>query len=157
MSNLRTLWIAALVFLADQISKYWALAHFYDAEPYAVTSFFQITLAHNKGMAFSLLAHQSGWQSGFLSVVTITISLVILIWLYQLPQAKKLEACALALILGGALSNLFDRMLRGAVVDFLDFHYSVYHWPIFNVADSMICLGALLFLLAQARGAHSAF
>ncbi len=116
-----------------------------------IDGFFNLTLVHNYGAAFSFLADQGGWQRWFFIILSALISLVLLIWLLRLNKQQKLMATALALVLGGALSNLYDRVTLGYVVDFLDVYIRLEsgekHWPVFNLADSAISLGAFLILL----------
>ena len=103
---------------------------------------------HNYGAAFSFLSNaNTTWQVIVLSAIALIVAIVILIWLARLPKNKNLTACALSLILGGALGNVYDRMIHGYVVDFLDFHINNYHWPAFNIADSAICIGAVILIL----------
>jgi signal peptidase II len=102
---------------------------------------------HNFGAAFSFLNNEGGWQRWGFTVFAAIVSLVILVWIARLSTQQKLEGVALALILGGALGNLYDRVTLGYVVDFLDFHWSGWHFPAFNIADSGICLGAFILIL----------
>jgi signal peptidase II len=102
---------------------------------------------HNFGAAFSFLNNEGGWQRWGFTIFAAIVSLVILVWIARLSTQQKLEGVALALILGGALGNLYDRVTLGYVVDFLDFHWSGRHFPAFNVADSGICLGAFILIL----------
>lgn len=142
----RWLVLSALVLVLDQLSK---LAVIAGLAPYqdviAVTGFFNLVHVHNTGAAFSLLADQSGWQRGFFIAVGLVASLVIL-FLLRRERERRTFAGALALILGGALGNVVDRVLYGHVVDFLDFHLAGQHWPAFNVADAAISIGAGLLI-----------
>ena len=148
---LKWLWLTALVIVLDQLTKWgissWLTLH----QSVPVLPVFNLTLAHNTGAAFSFLAQSSGWQRWFFIGLAVTISLVLLIWLARLKPHAKLEAAALTLILGGALGNLIDRVHLGYVIDFLDFYVNNHHWPAFNVADSAICLGAILLLFDSLR------
>ena len=112
-----------------------------------ITSFFNLVRAHNYGAAFSFLSDAGGWQRWAFSLLAAVISVVIALWIARLPVQRKLEGLALALILGGALGNLYDRLTLGYVVDFLDFHWSASHLPAFNIADSGISVGAVLLIL----------
>jgi signal peptidase II len=116
-----------------------------DGEQRVMTSFFNLVLFHNRGAAFSFLANAGGWQHLFFSATAIIAS-VIIIYLLRKYSSQKLFCLALALILGGALGNLYDRLTLGYVVDFLYFHYQDYYWPAFNVADSAISCGVALLL-----------
>ncbi|MBC3937183.1 signal peptidase II [Undibacterium rugosum] len=143
--------LATIVILLDQVSKITITRLFAYAETLAVTSFFNLTLVYNKGAAFSFLAQESGWQRYFFTALGLIASAYI-IYLMRQHSAQKLFCWALALIMGGALGNVIDRLLYGHVIDFLDFHYlETYHFPAFNLADSAICLGAALFILDELR------
>jgi signal peptidase II len=111
-----------------------------------VLPFFNLTLAYNPGAAFSFLADAGGWQRYFFTVVAVVAVLIMLVWLLRL-KGEKIVACSLALVIGGALGNLYDRVVLGHVVDFLDFYWGVYHFPAFNLADSAITLGAVLLII----------
>ncbi len=113
------------------------------APPVEVTSFFNLVLVYNRGAAFSFLAGAGGWQREFFTVIALAASVWIIWLLYRHPR-QSLFCLALALVLGGALGNVIDRIAIGAVVDFLDFHAYGWHWPAFNVADSAITCGAVL-------------
>ncbi len=117
----------------------------YRAQP--ITSWLNLTLAHNSGAAFSFLADAGGWQRWFLSGAAVVIMAILLVWLKRLPNQARLLPAAIALILSGALGNLIDRMRWGYVVDFIDVHVAGYHWPAFNVADSAIVVGVILILI----------
>jgi len=134
--------LALLVVLLDLASKYWASATLEYGRPVEVLSWFNITLHHNAGAAFSFLSDAGGWQRHFFAVVATVISTVLVVWLYRLPREQKLLALSLALILGGALGNLWDRVTLGYVVDFISVHYAGYYFPTFNLADSAITAGA---------------
>ncbi|MBI4938597.1 MAG: lipoprotein signal peptidase [Nitrosomonadales bacterium] len=142
----RWLGLSALIVILDQISKQWVSGHFAYGESLPVTGFFNLVLAHNKGAAFSMLNEAGGWQRWLFSAIAVAAS-VWIIWLLRRHPSQKLFCLALALVLGGALGNLIDRISYGHVVDFLDFHWSGYHFPAFNVADSAITCGAALLLL----------
>jgi signal peptidase II len=149
--NYRWLWISGLVLLADQVSKYYALAHLVPFQSIPVLPFFDITLVFNTGAAFSLLAKATGWQNIFLLIVAVIISLVILVWLLRATERPRLPLIGLAMVLGGALGNIGDRLQHGFVIDFLDFYIGVHHWPVFNLADSAITIGVGLLALQMAR------
>jgi signal peptidase II len=147
----RWLGLSALVIVLDQISKEWISAHFTYGEALPVTNFFNLVLAHNKGAAFSMLSDAGGWQRWLFSAIAVIASIWIT-WLLRRHPQQKLFCFALSLVLGGALGNLIDRISYGYVVDFLDFHWSGYHFPAFNVADSAITCGAALLLLDSFTG-----
>ena len=142
----RWLGLSALVIVLDQISKSGISSHFVYGESFSVTGFFNLVLAHNKGAAFSMLNDAGGWQRWMFSGIAIIAS-VWITWLLRRHPQQKLFCFALALILGGALGNLVDRISYGYVVDFLDFHWDGHHFPAFNIADSAITCGAALLLL----------
>ncbi len=138
--------LALLVTVLDQLSKYWVSASFRYAEVRPVTAFFNLVLTHNQGAAFSFLANAAGWQRGFFVVIALTAIVVIVVLLAR-HAGDKLFCLSLALILGGALGNVIDRIALGYVVDFLDFHLAGWHWPAFNLADSAISAGAVLLVV----------
>ena len=140
--------LAALVVLIDQLTKIMIEHSFSFGEVRPITSFFNLALTYNKGAAFSFLANASGWQDEFLTAVGIGASLFIL-YLLARHGTQKLFSLALALILGGAIGNVIDRIAYGHVIDFLDFHVAGWHWPAFNVADSAIVGGAALLILDE--------
>lgn len=142
--------IAAIVILIDQITKITISKLFSFGESYPVTAFFNLVLAHNKGAAFSFLAAESGWQRYLFTGIALGAAGLIL-FLLKRHAGQRLFCWALALILGGALGNLIDRVVHGYVIDFLDFYVSNWHWPAFNVADSAIFLGASLFVIDELR------
>jgi len=136
-----------VVLVLDQLSKAVASASLEYASPVVVTSFFNWTLLHNTGAAFSFLSNAGGWQRGFFSHIAVAISLVIIVWMARLPASARRQLVAMALVLGGALGNLWDRILHGFVVDFIQLHYGGYYWPAFNIADSAICVGAAILII----------
>ncbi len=140
--------IAAVVIALDQITKIAVERAFQLGDSVALTSFFNLVLAYNKGAAFSFLATESGWQGVFFTTVGVAASAFIL-YLLARPGNHRLFSAALALILGGALGNVIDRLAYGHVIDFLDFHVAGWHWPAFNVADSAIVCGATLLVLDE--------
>ena len=136
--------LTIIVVILDQFSKFLIVNFFtlYQVKP--ILPIFNLTLLRNKGAAFNLLSQLNGWASLLFGVIAIAVSVLILFWLARLPKTKRRLACGLALILGGALGNLIDRIVHGYVIDFLDFHIQNWHWPAFNVADSAICIGAFI-------------
>lgn len=156
MPNKASHWyaLAGLVIVLDQLSKYFVLAHIQFGETIYVAPFWNWVLAFNQGAAFSFLADQPGWQRWLFSALAIGVSAWIAYELRRHPEQKTLSL-ALALVMGGALGNVIDRMRFGAVVDFIQWHVAGYYWPAFNVADSAITLGAILLVLAQlTAGGH---
>ena len=138
--------LALVVLAVDQATKLWAAGTLDYGMPVTVLPFFNLTLVHNTGAAFSFLADAGGWQRIFFIVVSGVVSLVLVAWLWRLPRDARLLGIALALVLGGAVGNLVDRIAYGYVIDFLDFHATGWHWPAFNVADSAISCGVVLLL-----------
>jgi len=138
--------LAAAIVLADRVSKWVVLAHFVPGERLEVTGYFNLTLVFNRGAAFSFLAEAGGWQTPLFATVAIVAALVVSVMIVRSPE-RRLLCTGLALILGGALGNLVDRLLYGHVVDFVDLHVMGWHWPAFNVADSGITVGAGLVIL----------
>lgn len=149
-SLLPWLGIATIIILFDQITKITIAKTFAYGQTKAITSFFNLTLVYNKGAAFSFLASESGWQRYLFTGLGIVAALAIVIMLKR-HAGQRMFCWALALILGGAIGNVIDRMLYGHVIDFLDFYVPSWHFPAFNVADSAICVGAALFILDELR------
>ncbi len=140
--------LAAFVIALDQLTKFWVLAAFRLHESRPVTDFFNLVLVFNPGASFSFLADAGGWQRWFFILLALGIS-VWLIAMIRRHSAETLMPTAMALVLGGALGNVIDRIRFGAVVDFLDFHLAGWHWPAFNVADSAITAGVALLIWQQ--------
>ena len=137
--------LAAAVLVLDQLTKHWVKGAFALHQMVEITPFFNVVLVYNTGAAFSLLADAAGWQRGLFIAIALTAS-VWIAWLLRKYSMQTLFCLALSLILGGAIGNVIDRILYGAVVDFLDFHAAGLHWPAFNVADSAISCGAVLLI-----------
>jgi signal peptidase II len=135
--------LAAVIVLIDQLTKIAIERAFDYGDVHPITGFFNLVLTYNKGAAFSFLASASGWQAHFLTGVGIAASLFIL-YLLGRHGHQKLFSLALAMIMGGAIGNVIDRLAYGHVIDFLDFHVGGWHWPAFNMADSAIVGGAIL-------------
>lgn len=148
---LKWTWLSVVVIVLDQLTKQLATASLKYHEVVAVMPSFNLTLVHNSGAAFSFLAQGGGWQRWFFTAIALLVSIAILFWLKRLGRDKLGEALALALVLGGALGNLWDRVAYGYVIDFLDFYYGSAHWPAFNVADIAISLGAALLIIDALR------
>ncbi|MGL5345082.1 MAG: signal peptidase II [Plesiomonas sp.] len=146
-TGLRWLWLAALIFAVDIGTKLWVMDSFTLYESVKVLPFFNLTYVHNPGAAFSFLAEHSGWQRWFFAGIALLVTASLMVWMYKTPADQRLSNFAYALIIGGALGNLFDRLVHGYVIDFLDFYIGTSHWPAFNIADIAICLGAGLVVL----------
>lgn len=149
---LKWLWLSAVVVVLDLVSKAIATHYLSLYQPLPVFPGFNWTLAHNAGAAFSFLASESGWQRWFFSVLALAVSVGITLWIRRLSATQTLLAVGLALVLGGAVGNLWDRVTLGYVVDFIDVYYQQYHWPAFNIADSAISVGAVLLVIDSLRG-----
>lgn len=133
------------VALLDQVSKQAIITGMGTATLYRVNAFFDLVLAHNEGAAFSLLAQAGGWQRGFFSVVALAAIIFIGMLIFK-HQEEPRFCLGLALILGGALGNLVDRLRLGTVTDFIQWHIGTAYWPAFNLADSAITLGVIILL-----------
>src|SRR4030065_2791579 len=143
----RYLWIAAGVFVLDQLTKFLAVEHLMNRGEIPLAPFLNLVLVHNTGAAFGFLSNAGGWQNIFFIIVAAGASAFILWMLWRLRAADRLLAAALTLVLGGALGNLADRLIHGYVIDFIDVYYRAWHWPGFYVADSAITIGAILLVI----------
>ena len=146
-SGLSFLWLSAVVFTLDLLTKYIVTQNFELYESVNILPIFNLTYARNTGAAFSFLANHDGWQKYFFIVLAIVISAVLVYFLKKNSASQKLQNSAYALIIGGALANMVDRAYNGFVVDFLDFYWQNWHYPTFNVADIAICIGVGLLAL----------
>jgi signal peptidase II len=150
MPNVRSalpwLVLSAVVIALDLYTKHLVQQAFVYGEHLPITDFFELVRYHNTGAAFSFLADAGGWQHGFFTAVS-TLASVVMVYLLVKHPHKKMFCFGLALVLGGALGNLYDRLTLGYVVDFLLFYYQQWAWPAFNVADSAICVGVALLML----------
>jgi signal peptidase II len=142
---LKWLGISGLVLVLDQLTKVAVTRSFSLHEMVELTPFFNMVLVYNSGAAFSLLADAAGWQRELFIGIAVAAA-VWIAWLLRKHSDERLFCVALALILGGAIGNVIDRVRLGAVVDFLDFHAFGFHWPAFNVADAAISCGAVLLI-----------
>ena len=142
---IRWLALAALVAALDQLSKFAITRILTVGGNIELAPFFNLVLVHNRGAAFSLLSNASGWQREFFIAIAVIASVWVVYLLRRHPRETRF-CLALSLILGGAIGNVIDRVLFGAVIDFLDFHVAGYHWPAFNLADSAITCGAALLI-----------
>lgn len=144
---LKWLWLSLAVVVLDQATKLWADAALALHRPLELLPFLNLTLMHNTGAAFSFLSDAAGWQRWFFVVVAVAVCTVLLLWLRRLGPNERGLAAALALVLGGAVGNVWDRLVYGHVVDFIDLHAAGWHWPAFNIADSAITVGVVIILL----------
>lgn len=140
-------WLTAIVIIVDQLTKYQAGQYLVLHEPIAIITGFNLTLMHNTGAAFSFLSQAGGWQRWFFIGLASVIGIGIIVWMIGLPSEKSWLTASLALILGGALGNLWDRAVLGYVVDFIEIYYRDWYWPAFNVADSAITIGAVMLII----------
>ena len=138
--------IASIIFLLDQFTKMQVVQNLYLGQRNELTVFFNLVHVRNYGAAFSFLSEAGGWQRWFLTFVSAVASMVIVYWIKKSDEKKYLETLSLIIILGGALGNFYDRLILGYVIDFLDFHWSGVHFPAFNIADTAITIGAILFI-----------
>ncbi|MFQ1657913.1 signal peptidase II [Aeromonas veronii] len=152
-SGLRWLWLAVLAFVLDQASKLAVVKLLPFGYPgVEITPFFNLVHVYNKGAAFSFLADQGGWQRWFFAVLAFAICGLLIHWLRKQSVTQRWSGIAYSFIIGGALGNVFDRLVLGHVVDFLDFYWGSAHWPAFNLADSFIFIGAAMIVLDGLRG-----
>jgi len=146
-TNYPWLALAVAVFFFDQLTKGWVSNNLDISDVIEVMPFLNITLLHNEGAAFSFLADAGGWQRWFFAGISSVVCVILTVWLMRMPRGDHFMAAALALILGGAAGNLWDRVDFGYVVDFIDVYYGSWHWPTFNIADSAITLGAIILII----------
>jgi signal peptidase II len=139
-------WIALLVLVADQLSKIWVLQNFELGESIQLLPVFNFTYARNYGAAFSFLGDAGGWQRWLFTAIAIVVTCVLSVWLSRLKPTQLKLSLALVLIIAGAIGNLIDRSLYGYVVDFLHVYYQQWHYPVFNIADCAITIGAGLLI-----------
>jgi signal peptidase II len=141
------LWLSAAVIVLDQLSKAAVERGLQVYQSVSVLPVLEITRLHNSGAAFSFLATAAGWQRWVFTALALLVSGVLALWLRRINRSNAALASALALILGGALGNVIDRLRLGQVIDFIYAHWNQHYFPAFNVADSCICIGAGLLLL----------
>ena len=149
-NSLNWLWLSVVVIIFDQLTKYWA-EYILREKVIVVFSWFDFSLVHNSGAAFGFLAGAGGWQHVFFVALAVVVSVMLVYFIRELKSYELQLAVAYALILGGAIGNVIDRLLYQYVVDFIHWFYNDWHWPHFNIADSAICIGAAL-LIAETVG-----
>jgi len=154
VGQLRWLSLSAVLIGADQWTKAAISSRFELYETLRVLPVFNLTLAHNSGVAFSVFAEGSGWQRWVFSALALAVAAFLVNWLRTLPKRESLTACALSLVLAGALGNMIDRLRFGYVVDFVQWHWGEHYFPAFNVADSAISVGAALLILESLLSAR---
>tara|TARA_B100001750_G_scaffold242128_1_gene254991 strand:- start:1336 stop:1806 length:471 start_codon:yes stop_codon:yes gene_type:complete len=148
MNQLRWFLFILIIVILDQFSKGWVVENLYLYERVKILPFFDITLLHNTGAAFSFFAFESGNQRLPLILISFVVSIFLIVVLIKDAESLKFtQKSSLALIAGGAIGNLIDRILEGYVIDFFLFYYESFYFPSFNVADSAITLGMIIFLL----------
>lgn len=152
-SGIRWLWLAFIIFIADISIKFFVMDNmgYGWANRIEVLPFFNFLYVHNYGAAFSFLSDQSGWQRWFFTAIALLITALLTYWMSKLSVKDKWNNIAYSLIIGGALGNVFDRIVHGFVIDYLDVYWGTYHWPAFNLADSAICIGAAMIVLDSFR------
>jgi len=141
------LWLSLLVVIVDLSSKYIANNALNYGEPNPLLPMFDLTLLYNKGAAFSFLAEAGGWQRWVFAVIAVAVSGMLVVWLRRTPRAQWWLGLGLSMVLGGALGNLYDRVVLGYVIDFISLHYAGYYFPAFNLADTAITIGAGLLII----------
>src|SRR3990167_5312222 len=146
-SGLLWLLLSCVILLADRYSKIWMLDNLSVGEPIALLPVLNLTLAYNTGAAFSFLNSAGGWQQYFLGGLAGVVSFFIFGCLLKQPRHDYWQNCALSLILGGAIGNVWDRLSYGHVIDFINFHINDWHFAIFNIADAAICVGAFMLII----------
>jgi signal peptidase II len=139
--------LSAVVIVLDQWSKWLIVRHFELYQTQVLLPVLDLVHAHNRGAAFSFLNNAADWPRWFFSALAVAVSAALIVWLRRLPGGARLLPAALALIIGGALGNLVDRLRQGYVIDFIQVHWNLHYFPAFNVADSAITIGACLLLL----------
>lgn len=143
----RFLWLAVIAIVLDQYTKTQVVNKIELYQAIQVTSFFNLTHVYNYGAAFSFLDDAGGWQRWFFTIIAFLVTGLILWWLKQTSKQQVILPVAFSLIVGGAIGNAYDRLIHGYVIDFLVVYYKDWYWPAFNIADSAICLGAILLIV----------
>ncbi|CAB9542780.1 Lipoprotein signal peptidase (EC 3.4.23.36) [uncultured Gammaproteobacteria bacterium] len=141
--------LAILLVALDQLTKLLAYEYLVIGTSVDINAFFSLSFARNYGAAFSFLADQGGWQRYFLSAVSVIASIILSVWMVKTSTIYRFKLIGLTLILSGAVGNMIDRVMNGFVVDFIDFHYQDFYWPIFNFADIFISIGVVMLIIAD--------
>lgn len=141
--------VILFIFAFDQGTKLGVLTHFYEGERVAYGPFFALTLVYNSGISFGMKPFGGLWGGLALTGLTVSVVVALLVWMFR--EKDQWMRWGLACVIGGAVGNILDRFRLGAVVDFLLVHYQKYEWPVFNVADSFICLGVIILMIGQVR------
>ncbi|AKC31954.1 signal peptidase II [Candidatus Pantoea carbekii] len=146
-NELAWLWLAFLVTIIDIVTKYWINNNIVQNEIYPFAPFFNLFYVRNYGVIFSLLSDKNGAQRWFLAFLAIIIIVILVVLMYRTDSNYILSKIAYALIIGGALGNLFDRIYYGFIIDFIDFYIGQWHFATFNIADSSICIGTTFLIV----------
>lgn len=147
LTGLRWLWVAVVAFLLDVFSKQWVLSQLVLAQPKPLTSWLNLFYNCNYGSAFGIVSNEDGWQRWIFTGISIFIVSILLTIMYQNSVQNSINNIAFSFIIGGAIGNIFDRLYHGFVIDFIDFYIINFHYPTFNIADSFICIGAVMIVL----------
>ncbi|VFP79957.1 Lipoprotein signal peptidase [Candidatus Erwinia haradaeae] len=147
--RLRWLWLSFVVMSLDLLSKEWVISNLFLHQSVSVMPFLNFYYTRNFGMAFSLFSDQNNWQRWLLSGVSSIVIIILFITMYYNPNKKTINYIIYALLIGGALGNLYDRIYRGFVIDFIDLHIDCSHFATFNISDSAICLGTVLIFIQE--------
>lgn len=146
-TGLLWIWISILVVALDQYSKYWMTTHFQLHEAQDLYPNIRLVLAHNKGAAFSMLSEHPHLALYLFSTTAALVIMGLFFWLFTMAASARWVAVSVSLLLGGAIGNLVDRVRFGYVIDFIDVYVDQWHWPVFNIADVAICLGAVMLVI----------
>jgi signal peptidase II len=146
-SAIKWVWLSIVIVVLDQLSKYYITQHFELYQSLQIIPGIKLTYVQNTGAAFSILSDAAGWQRWLFISLSSGVSIMLLFWLKKHPSTGIWLAITLALILGGAVGNLIDRVVFGYVIDFIDIYYNAWHWPAFNVADSAISIGVGMLII----------
>jgi signal peptidase II len=140
-----------LLLLLDQATKYWVQRSLPWLNYYHINAYLNIVHVHNHGAAFSFLNHPGGWQRWLFTFIALCVTLVLFVWLRRMASRPRCLPIAVVCIMSGAVGNTLDRLRYGYVIDFIDVHWGAWHWPAFNVADALICVGVMWLLWDQIR------
>jgi signal peptidase II len=146
--------VTILVFSLDRVSKWLVLHYLISEKPLAVLPFLNLYLTFNTGAAFSFLHHAGGWQEWLFVIVAVGVSFFLIIWQFKIQVDNLWLKIALAFVQGGAFGNLYDRVAYHKVVDFIDFYFKKWHYPVFNLADTAICIGAIMLIIDSVTHDH---
>lgn len=147
ITNWHWFFLSVLIVIADQFTKNLAETHLSMVQSYPVLPMFDFILVYNTGSAFGFLSQAGEWHRWFFAGFSVLMGIFFTVWLFRLPAKAYLQLTAISLILGGTVGNLYDRLFYGYVVDFILIFYKNFHWPVFNLADSAICVGACLLFI----------